>query len=89
LGAAARDVHRLADDRLHGESGVERRVRILEHDLHAAAQHPHVASARGEHVGTFEQHLARTGQQEPQDDTASGGLATAGLADQAEGFVAA
>ena len=39
------DAHRLADDRRHRHARVERRVRVLEHDLHLAAQLAQIGSA--------------------------------------------
>jgi len=53
------DLHRLADDRGDGHARVERRVRILEHDLHALAVPPQLAVAQCEYVGAFEVHAAR------------------------------
>ena len=38
------DDQRLGDDRADRHAGVERRVRILKHDLHARTQGPHLSA---------------------------------------------
>ena len=78
------DRHGLGDDLADGHARVEGRIGILEDELHLAA---HVLDLMLVHLGdiaALEEHLAGGGLGEPHDGTAGGGLAAAGLTDEAE-----
>ena len=74
----------LADDRAHRHAGVQRRVGVLEDDLHVAPQVAQRALVEGGDVLVLEPHLARGGLDEAEDAAAGGGLAAARLAHEAE-----
>ena len=78
------DLERLSDDVADRHPGVERGVGVLEDDLDVATQPAHLAPGRAAPVGTLEDDLARGGLLEAHEQPAQRGLATAGLADDAE-----
>jgi len=45
------DLQRVGDDRFDGHRRIQRRVRILEHDLHLAAQLPQSLRIERSHIG--------------------------------------
>jgi hypothetical protein len=80
------DAERLADDLSDRHAGIERGVRVLEDDLDPA---PHFAHALGRVMGdvdTGKPDRARRRLFELEDGAPDGGLAAAGLADEAERF---
>ena len=77
------DEHELGDDLQHGLAGVEAGVGILEDDLEILAQLPHLPAAHLHDVPAVVEDLAGGGLDEPDDGTAQGGLAAAGLAHHA------
>ena len=52
------DDQRLLDDLPHAHAWIERRVRILKHDLHLPPRPPHLIARIREHVLASEQHFA-------------------------------
>ena len=87
-------LQQLADGRPHRHAGVEGGERILEDDLHVAAQLPQPAAVGGDHVDAFdaaalqrapEHHLPGGGFDQAEDAAGGGGLAASRLAHQAEG----
>ena len=68
---------------------VERGIGVLEHHLHLAAQLAQLVMVGAGDILAFEPHLARRRLGQPQDRATGRGLATAALADQAEGFATA
>src|SRR4029077_5279779 len=83
LGEAV-DLQRLADDRRHREPRIERRIGVLEDDLHVAAQSPQRLAVEAGDIGALEPDLAGTGLDQPQDAAAGRRLAAARLAHQPE-----
>ena len=69
------DLERLPQRLLHRHAGVERAVRILKDDLHAAAQRAQRARVQREDVTSFEQHPATGSFLQPQHCTADRRLA--------------
>src|SRR4029079_1228601 len=61
---------RLGDDRVHAHPRVQRRVWILEDDLHLAARRAQPRRRERTHVLAFEPHLAGRGLDQPQDAAA-------------------
>ena len=92
VGAHVMDVDALAHDITDGHTRVQAGVRVLEHDLHAAAVGQHVDS---DLLFFIKQHLAIVDDGavgrlvQAQQGTAGGRFAAAGLADQAEGLALA
>ena len=80
------DPQRLGDRGADGQAGIERRLRVLEDDLHLAPQRAHLLAAEAGDVDALE--LDRTGGRldQAQHATPDGRLAAAALADQAEGL---
>ena len=78
------DPHRLADDRAHGHARVERRVRILEHDLDLAAQRAQLRRLLGRELVPAELHRTRCRIEELEHQSPGRGLAATRLADEAE-----
>ena len=77
---------RLGDDVLHPKARVQRRERILKDDLHVAAQTTHFGRAGREQIASLEVNTARSGLDEPQNQSAERAFARAGFANQAECF---
>ena len=71
-----------------GVARVERRVRVLEDDLHPAPVGPEGGAREAGDVPAVEQDRSRRGVDEPQQQPAHGGLAAARLADQPERLAA-
>src|SRR5450756_999492 len=84
LGADIVDLERLADDVAHAHARVQRGVRVLEDDLHVAAQPLHPGPRGGHDVDALEGDRAGRRRDEPQHSAPRGGLAAAALADQAK-----
>ena len=85
--AAAREplhVERLADDLPARHARVERRVRILEHHVHVAAQRPQRAAREVRDVRAVQPDRAVGRRDEPHDAVRDRALAAAGLADEPE-----
>src|SRR5438270_7639461 len=61
------DTKGLGDDAVDGHARVERRVRVLEHDLHRAAERAHRPRVLGQDVGAPELHRSRRGVDEAQE----------------------
>src|SRR5216110_546532 len=78
------DHERLADDRAHRHPRIERRVGVLEDDLHLFAQRTQRALVERRDVLRPEPDLARRRLDQPEDRATRGGLAAARLADEAE-----
>ena len=78
------DDERLRDRGADRHAGIERRVRILEHDLHLASQPAQLALVDGGELGAAELHRARGRHDQLQHAPPDGRLARAGLADEAE-----
>ena len=72
----------LADDRAHRHARVQRRVGVLEDDLHVSPEVAERPLVESRHVLTLEGDLARGRLDEAEDAAASGGLAAARLAHQ-------
>ena len=89
VGGQLVDVDAFAHDVPDGHAGVQAGVRVLEHDLHAAAVGQHID---GDVLFFVKQHLAVIddgavgGLVQAQQRAARGGLAAAGLAHQAQGL---
>ncbi len=77
-------LHRLADDGAGGEARIERRVGVLEHDLHAAAMLPHLRRREARDVDAAEHDAARRRLDELEHQAADRGLAAARFADEPE-----
>ena len=84
--AAASDVEGLGDDLLDAHAGVQRRVGVLEHELVVLAQPAQRTALERAEVGSVDEHASAGGRVERDAQAAQGGLAAAGLADQAEGL---
>ncbi len=78
------DPKRFGDRRPDGQTRIERRLRILEHDLHLAAQRPHLTPIERGDVGALELDRARRGLDQTQQTPTDGCLAAAALTDEAE-----
>src|SRR5216683_307742 len=78
------DAQRIGDDGSHPLAGVQRRVRVLEDHLHVAADRPERAPGQPGDVVAVEDDRSAGQLLQPDDASAQGGLAAAGLADQAE-----
>jgi hypothetical protein len=65
---------RLGDDVFHPVTGIEGGERILENDLHVAAEAAHFAGAGGEQVAAFEVNAAGGGLNQPQDQASERAL---------------
>src|SRR5439155_13453930 len=78
------DDERLLDNLPRAHARVQRRIRILKHNLHVAPRFAHAPSRERQHVLASKPHRARGGLDEPQQTTSRRGLAAAGLADQPE-----
>src|SRR5579884_2172200 len=83
------DRERLRDDLPHALPRVERRVRILEDDLHLAADRPQRALAEMGDVAPVEPHDARGRLEQPDDEARGRRLAATRLADDPERLAAA
>lgn len=88
VGAAGQAVQfqRVADDLAHAFAGIQRCIGILEDHLDLAPQRPQLARGPSDELLTVEPDRPRRGPDQLQDGTAQGRLATAGFADQAQGF---
>ena len=82
------DRQRLADDVPRSHARVQGAIRVLEYDLHLAAHGPHLVGASAGNFRAVEPDFAVGGTVEAQDAPAGGGLATAGLTHEPEGFAA-
>ena len=80
------DDQRLADDRAHRHARIQRRVRILEDDLHVARERTQLVFARPRDALAFEPDLARGRLDQAQDAAPRRALAAARFADNAERF---
>src|SRR5258708_22490636 len=80
----AMDAQGIGDDGSHPLAGVQRRVRVLEDHLHVAADRPERAPGEPRDVLAVEDDRSAGQLLQPDDATAEGGFAAAGLADQAE-----
>src|SRR5262249_20439994 len=78
------DPQRSADDRTDGVPRVQRRVRVLEDHLYVPAQRPHGAGGQVRDVAAIEDDLPAGRFEQPGRQPAGTGLATGGLADEAE-----
>ena len=85
--AHAVDLGALGDDLAHGHARVERGIGVLEDHLHPAGEGAAGAAGGGDR-GVLEDDLAGGGRVDAHDGAAEGGLAAAGLADEAEGLAA-
>ena len=74
------DRERLAQGLPHRHPRVEGAVRILEHDLHAAAQGAQLPGRQREHVAAFEQRGAARRLRQPQQGPRDGGFSAPRLA---------
>src|SRR6185312_15786529 len=79
---------RLFDDLTRAHARVERRVRILKHDLHVAARTAHAAAREREDVFAAEPHGSRRRFDQTQQAASGRRLAAAGLADEPERLAA-
>src|SRR5215470_3743561 len=82
------DDQSLADDRSHRHPRIQRRVRVLEDDLHLLAQRAQGALVERRDVLALERDFARGRLDQSQDRAARRGLAAAGLAHQPERLAA-
>ncbi len=73
---------RLGEDVAHPHARIEARERVLEHDLHAAAQRPKGAGGEIVDAASVEHDLSRGDLEQPQHRAADGGFAASGFADQ-------
>ena len=78
------DAERLADDVADRHARVERRVRVLEDDLHLPAHLAHLAPTEVRDVAPVEDDLARRRLDQLDQRAREGRLAAAGLADEPE-----
>ena len=78
------DEQREGDDLLDRLALVQRRVRVLEDDLHLATQPAELPRGNREHVLRIEVDLARRGPVEPEQQPGERRLPRAGLADETE-----
>ena len=78
----------LADDVADRHSRIQRSIRVLEDQLHAAAHELEVLSLERQDVLTVHRHGPGGGPLEPQDGPAEGRLAATGLAHHAERLAA-
>ncbi len=85
-GRPALHEQRVGDDPGHRLAGVEGGVRVLEDHLEVAAQRTESSLRKPGDVPSVEGDAARGGLQQPHQHPAGGGLPTARLAHQAEGF---
>src|SRR5581483_12075658 len=81
---AEEELERAADDLLHALPRVERRIRVLEHELDLAAQLLRAGVDRRRDVAPLERELPRERPQEPADRARDRRLAATGLADERE-----
>ena len=79
-GREAVDGEGLAQRLAHGHARVERAVRVLEHDLHAAPQRAQLPRPEGEDLPAVDHDLPGRGLLQPQDRPADRGLAAPRLA---------
>ncbi len=90
LGAAvaphAMDPHGLGDDPLDRHAGVQRGVRILEHDLDPLAQNPYPRGAAPDQFFALELDRTRSGLEELQQHSPGGRLAAPRLPHQGKGL---
>ena len=82
------DRYAFADDPAHGEARVQRRKRVLEDELHVAAERPHLPRRDVCDVLTLEDDPAGIGLHQIEHGTAEGGLAAAALAHEAHALPA-
>src|SRR5438034_2225151 len=80
------DDERLFDDLTCAHPRVQRRVRILKHDLHVAPRLAQTPAGKVEHVLAAESHRAGRGLDQPQHASPGRRLAAARLADEPERF---
>ena len=83
------DRQRLPDDIPDRHPRIERTKRILEDQLHIAADTPHFWAGEDENGFVLKKHLAAGGGDETKDGPAGGGLTAAAFADEAEGLAGA
>ena len=79
---------RLGDDVADPHPGVERRARVLEHELHLGAQEAEPPLGQGVDPGALEPHLARGRTVEAGHQPDQGRLARAGFADDPQPLAA-
>ena len=83
-GADPLDGQRLSQDRAHPHPRVQRRERVLEHELDVAAETVAPAPGPRAEVAAVDSDRSRCRFVETDDKSSQGGLAAAGLPDQAE-----
>ena len=83
------DRERVPDDRADPAARVQRTVRVLEDHLHVPAERAHPSTGQPADVLAVEGDRAGGDVVQPHDAAGQGGLAAAGLADQAQGLAAA
>jgi len=76
----------LGERLLHGHPGIEGTVRILEHDLHEAAQGSQLASPQGHDIRPAERDPSRIRLDQPQDCAPHRRFAAPRLAHEAQGL---
>src|SRR5207344_430861 len=74
----------LADDFADGHARIEARVRVLEDDLHAAADGPHLRVRERKEIFPVEDDAAERGLDQAKNAATERALAAAALADEAE-----
>lgn len=86
LGAASdpMDVERLGDQRPDGPAWIKRCQRILKHHLNIAAMRAQLVPGQPAEIDAAEPHAAALGLDQARDRAPQGGLAAAGLTDQAQ-----
>src|SRR3982074_1617100 len=80
------DDHGLRDGGFDRHPRVQRAIRVLEDDLHFAAEVAEVARAELGYVGAVVEHLSGGGLDESENRAAGRGFAAAAFADEAEGL---
>jgi len=78
------DLERCADDVADPPAGVQRRDRVLEHDLHLRPDDPQPLPAEGRELVAGEDHLAARGLGQLDHGPGGRGLAATGLAHEAQ-----
>ena len=88
LRADFKHIQRRADQLLDRHSRIERRIRVLEDNLHLASIIAHFLRAQRAQVNAGENHLARVRLMQAQNGSAQRRFAAAGFADHAKRFAA-
>src|SRR5262245_10215614 len=78
------DDERFLDDLARAHPRVQRRIRILKHDLHVTPGLAHPLARKGEYVVVTKPDVAAGRLDQSEDAAAGRGLAAAGFADQSE-----